>query len=1343
MKKGNGKRLAALLLSTAMLAAVMPAALADSETNPAAEPPENVFDLMDELADGVPEYVIPEEEYPIQTTEEVLAEEEAAAAAEETEEAAEATIGVSEETEEIAAQADEYIDSTYGYTLKGDPGYISDEAFFGKWSDASGKWTVSPKLDYDNYPGLSPVEAAVKKGDYEEAELAYYNYYVTKEAQLNRKKDVSTTVKDTITADLLQENFMYNGNSGFTPVAVMNFTDKDEYVSADITDIVQSKFTSTQELAFYITATNKDGGLAKIYSKDSTVENSAPYIQVKVNGTDLTIYPSADTYISAGNNRSKNYGSSSWLEAEESVSTIGTQSLVDSNTKRIYIRFNISGLKAGDTITAATLNLRGFNGVNVGTGDLNLELTTNEINEGKTEQDKLNETIAGSAPKKVVVIQNGDSAWNENSLNYSNATAQLIYSYDQDDTWGWDQPSGAGYRYQEELLRFSTWYDKLVKLYNATGDEAYAYTALRQIMDFITVSTAPGKQKPWLKTLDVAIRTQCMPGLTLQLINSEYMTPDIFVGFMKYMWDEGNDAKAFNTEGNWGSSETLGLYTVAANFPEFVDSTAWIARVKTRYNDICGKIMLADQTCTELSLGYTDYALSSTVDAKTLADSLGLTEYPFTDVTLNAIPGLAQYMMYASMPGFKDHQEGDGYSHRGSYKSRMLAIGKWYNDPHLLFAGSDGDEGYEPDFKSIMFPVGKKIAMRTGWDSNANYLYTSTDGGVGTHAHPDDLNIMVMAYGQYLLVDPLYGTYSTDSRRTWLISTKAHNVVNVNNTNQTTGSTRGSIDRWETNNSYDFVTESTPNDRNANYSRSILFVKPGFWLVNDYLTPKTSSTNSYVQNWHFLPEANISMDETTKTIRTGFEGVNIQVIPVAPERFDAASIDDGYYSEGQNSFSNAKYADYTINSNGTVIFNTILLPENVGIQYDVNVEEIEVDGLTREDASAYEFTMQEQSTGETTKYQYFQLHNTAKQGTYTVGSYTTDASMLFVEMSDDGKALSVIAQDVKNIKNDTTGVVLVNCDTALPEFSLKWSVGNVILDGATLTAEDAHDANLTVYSNGNNITNVSMNQTNMTAKQEGDYVYFGAEPSVTPGPSASATPSITPRPTSNSGSHGSGGGGGGGSSNGGTIVNPPTEQPTPTPTPTGTSDAQETPQPMTDTIKEEISGHWGEQEITALYDAGIVKGSGGSLDLGEDVTRSEFIAMVIRALGLQEVQYQDSFPDVTADDWYANILETAKEQGLIQGDSEGNANPNAQITREEMAVILNNAAEFAQLTSSDDVAAQFADDSAISAWAKEEVENATRLGLLSGYPNGTFVPQAYAKREEAFVVIYRLLKQIT
>ena len=119
----------------------------------------------------------------------------------------------------------EYIPNTYGYPIQGDPYntkmvkqgveysrsnrklndayWLRDSDFFGVWDAENEEWTTASKLNYEEYPGLANVEAAAKSGDYEQAKLAYYNYYVQKESQIGRPEDISDSKTNQITADLL------------------------------------------------------------------------------------------------------------------------------------------------------------------------------------------------------------------------------------------------------------------------------------------------------------------------------------------------------------------------------------------------------------------------------------------------------------------------------------------------------------------------------------------------------------------------------------------------------------------------------------------------------------------------------------------------------------------------------------------------------------------------------------------------------------------------------------------------------------------------------------------------------------------------------------------------------------------------------------------------------------------------------------------------------------------------------------------------------------------------------------------------------------------------------------
>ena len=285
------------------------------------------------------------------------------------------------DTGESTIDENGYITNTYGYSMHSDPFnskqvlegkeysagskhlhdpyWLKDENFFGKWNSDTESWEIKGKLDDDNYAGLSDVEMCVKDGNYEDAKLALYNYYIIVERGRDRKKDISTAKKDKITADLLLKNFMYNANSGISPLELLYINNTPKYHSADITDTVKKYIGTRQNLSFWAIATDKNGDKAIFNSKEAGEETS-PYLLVKVNGTERIIYPSDDTNIKAGSNSSKAFGSEETLTAcEDAINSPNT--LVNENTSRVYMKFDMSWLKTGDTVTAATLNLYGHN----------------------------------------------------------------------------------------------------------------------------------------------------------------------------------------------------------------------------------------------------------------------------------------------------------------------------------------------------------------------------------------------------------------------------------------------------------------------------------------------------------------------------------------------------------------------------------------------------------------------------------------------------------------------------------------------------------------------------------------------------------------------------------------------------------------------------------------------------------------------------------------------------------------------------------------------------------------------------------------------------------------------
>ena len=82
--------------------------------------------------------------------------------------------------------------------------------------------------------------------------------------------------------------------------------------------------------------------------------------------------------------------------------------------------------------------------------------------------------------------------------------------------------------------------------------------------------------------------------------------------------------------------------------------------------------------------------------------------------------------------------------------------------------------------------------------------------------------------------------------------------------------------------------------------------------------------------------------------------------------------------------------------------------------------------------------------------------------------------------------------------------------------------------------------------------------------------------------------------------------------------------------------------------------------------------------------------------------------------------------------------PDDRITRQEMAVILANAVGEAE----NKPGTEFDDIGDAAQWAADKIATAVSDGLVNGYPDGTFRPLEMTRRDEAFAVIYRLMKQL-
>ncbi|OMF38654.1 hypothetical protein BK133_00130 [Paenibacillus sp. FSL H8-0548] len=174
------------------------------------------------------------------------------------------------------------------------------------------------------------------------------------------------------------------------------------------------------------------------------------------------------------------------------------------------------------------------------------------------------------------------------------------------------------------------------------------------------------------------------------------------------------------------------------------------------------------------------------------------------------------------------------------------------------------------------------------------------------------------------------------------------------------------------------------------------------------------------------------------------------------------------------------------------------------------------------------------------------------------------------------------------------------------------------------------------------------------------------------------------------------------------------------------------------------SGHWAERAVKVLAAMHVVNGVDDRhfMPTGK-TTRAEFAALLIRALGLKG-EGDSSFPDIPSNAWYASEVAIAFKAGIVNGDATGQFNPNAQVSREQMAIMVVRAYEYWKgIQARENQAIDgFKDGDQISSWASDSISKVLALGLMTGRSGERFAPKDEALRSETAMVVWSLLNAL-
>jgi len=177
----------------------------------------------------------------------------------------------------------------------------------------------------------------------------------------------------------------------------------------------------------------------------------------------------------------------------------------------------------------------------------------------------------------------------------------------------------------------------------------------------------------------------------------------------------------------------------------------------------------------------------------------------------------------------------------------------------------------------------------------------------------------------------------------------------------------------------------------------------------------------------------------------------------------------------------------------------------------------------------------------------------------------------------------------------------------------------------------------------------------------------------------------------------------------------------------------------------DVSG-WYKDYVSYLAARKIISGTDSETFSPDDsITRAQFVTILARMSCDDLSGYAaSSFSDVTTTDWYFAAVQWAYKNGVASG-SDGKFAPGANITREQMAVMLYNYAKYAGSDVSNvegTSVREFSDYDSISSWALEPIQWSINNSIISGSGDGNFAPIANTTRAQAAKMIALLLQRL-
>jgi hypothetical protein len=502
-----------------------------------------------------------------------------------------------------------------------------------------------------------------------------------------------------------------------------------------------------------------------------------------------------------------------------------------------------------------------------------------------------------------------------------------------------------------QLSRHPFW-RTLGRAYWDTGDEKYARDFVYQMTDWVTDNPVPVNSSGnsggsrW-RTIETGIRMfSSWPDSFFYFLSSPSFDDDAVITMVKSMVEHARHLMAHPTRNNWLAMEMNGLFHVGVLFPEFAAAETWRRTAAGRLYEEMNNQVYPDGAQIELSTGYHGVSLHNFLGTMRLAK---LNDIELPGDYAGRLEKMYDYYLKLLMPdGLLPALNDAGWGNGRSPLRQGYELFPERAD--FQFAATGGAEGAVPGFTSVHFPYAGWAVMRSGWGPRDLYLHFEYGPYGAGHQHEDKLSVVLHAYGARLLTEGGVYAYDSSQWRRYVLSARAHNVVMVDGREQ---NRRGLVDtyvtaealpnRWYSTPQFDYAEGwyddgfGRDRDRTVTHVRSVLFVKPSYWLVIDRFMPSDSASHQYDAVFHFDTDRARILQAPPGAVSVAEDAPNLAVVPL---RTSGVSVEliagreepavQGWVPAGGYTVRPVATPVFTVRGEGTLVAPWLLYPLKAG-----------------------------------------------------------------------------------------------------------------------------------------------------------------------------------------------------------------------------------------------------------------------------------------------------------------------------------------------------------------------------------------------------------------------------